>query len=106
MHHWYIGGASLPKSEETGSIPVWCTMKVGRDYSWWVDYTWEYEYFDEDSGVWESFCDYDAQRFNCTKKDLKKTVTNHIIEKEVYDVKYRNLVVTINDSYMTTTEEI
>lgn len=28
MHHWYIGGASLPKSEETGSIPVWCTCQI------------------------------------------------------------------------------
>ena len=81
-------------------------MKVGRDYSWWVDYAWEYEYFDEDSGVWEQFCDNDARRFDCVKKDIKKRVKNHIIEKEVYDVKYRNLVVTINDSYMTTPEEL
>ena len=81
-------------------------MKVGRDYSWWVSYTWEYEYLDEETGQWESYCDYDSGRFDCPKKDIKKTVTKHIEEVELIGEKYRNLNVTINDSYMTTTVEI
>lgn len=81
-------------------------MKVGRDYSWWVSYSWEYECFDNEENEWEKYEDFDAGRFNCQKKDIKKTVTEHIKEIELQDEQYRNLKVKIDDSYMTTTEEI
>lgn len=50
--------------------------------------------------------DFDTQRFNCLKKDIKKTVTEHIEEIELKGEKYRNLKVKIDDFYQTTTEEI
>lgn len=78
-------------------------MKVGRDYSWWVDYAWECEIFYE--GEWHKEDDFDAARFYCTKKDIKKTVTEHIKSIELQGDVYRNLKVTIHDSYMTTTCE-
>lgn len=78
-------------------------MKVGRDYSWWVDYAWECEIFYE--GEWHKEDDFDAARFYCTKKDIKKTVTEHIKSIELHGDVYRNLKVTIHDSYMTTTCE-
>lgn len=82
-------------------------MKLGRDYSWWVDYTWQYEYFDKETNEWQpSFLDNDAQRFDCKKKDIKKTVTEYIKKYELAGEQYRKLTVTINDSYMTTTEEL
>lgn len=28
-------------------------MKVGRDYSWWVDYSYSYDLFMEDEQSWE-----------------------------------------------------
>ena len=29
-------------------------MKVGRDYSWWVDYSYSYDLFMEDEQTWEN----------------------------------------------------
>ena len=81
-------------------------MKVGRDYSWWVDYSYSYDLFMEDEQSWENCVDFDADRFNCQKKDLKKVIKEHIEKYELQGDKYRNLVVTINDFYQTTTEEI
>lgn len=78
-------------------------MKVGRDYSWWVDYAWECEIFYE--GEWMPEDDFDAGRFNCTKKEIKKTVTEHIKAFELQGEVYRNLKVTIHDCYPTTTCE-
>ena len=46
-------------------------MKVGRDYSWWVDYSYSYDLFMEDEQTWKNCVDFDADRFNCPKKDLQ-----------------------------------
>lgn len=81
-------------------------MKVGRDYSWWVSYTWEYEYIDPETKEKETICDHDTQRFYSKKKDIKKTVTDYIENNELSDIQYTNLNVTINECYMTTPEEI
>ena len=79
-------------------------MKAGRDYSWWVDYSWKYEvYFD---GEWMEEEDFDAGRFDCQKKDIKKVVTEHVKSVELKNETYRNLKVTIQDSYMTTPCEV
>lgn len=80
-------------------------MKVGRDYAWWVSYSWTYEWLEEESGKWISDSDFDAERFFCNKKDIKKVAEKKIIET-MDDLKYRNLEITINDYYKTTTEEI
>lgn len=81
-------------------------MKLGRDYSWWVEYVFEYEYFDTYDRIWCSAFDFDAGRFNRRKKDLKKAVTEHIKEHELSCYKYRNLRVRIKDCYMTTPTEV
>ena len=80
-------------------------MKVGRDYAWWVSYSWTYEWLEEESGEWISDRDFEAERFYCNKKDIKKEAEKNVIES-MNGLKYRNLEVTINDCYKTTTEEI
>ena len=74
--------------------------------TWWVDYTFEYEYYDSETGTWESYCDYGAERFTCTKKELKKKVRDYVESYELQGEKYKNLVVTINDRYITTDCEV
>ena len=81
-------------------------MKVGRDYAWWVSYSWTYEWLEEESGEWISEQDFGgAERFYCQKKYIKKVAKEKAIEL-LDDLKIRNLKVTINDCYKTTTEEI
>ena len=80
-------------------------MKVGRDYVWWVSYSWSYEWLEEESGEWISDGDFEAERFYCNKKDIKKEAEKKAIES-MNDLKYRNLKVTINDYYKTTIVEI
>jgi len=75
---------------------------VGCDYSWWVDYSWSYEVFDEESRTWVLEKGFDGERFACWKKDIKKEAKKRITEFELYGVKYRNLKVCIDDCYMTT----
>ena len=80
--------------------------KVGRDYSWLVSFSWTCECFCAEDNEWFEYDDFDARRFDCLKKDIKKTVTEHIGEIELQGEKYRNLKVKIDDFYKTTTEEI
>ncbi len=79
-------------------------MKVGRDYSWWVDYSWKCKILY--NGEWMSDDDFDEGRFTCRKRDLKKTITEHIIKYELCDDTYKDLEVTIHECYPTTPEEI
>ena len=81
-------------------------MKIGRDYSWWVEYSWEYDYYDELDYDWLHYEDFDSGRFNCTKSDIKKTVRKYIEENELQYSDYKNLKVKITDAYMTTTCEV
>lgn len=82
-------------------------MKVGRDYSWYVAFEWEYDYLDRETGKWESYYDNDARRFYCVKKDIKKAVTEYVKKYEIADnEEYRKLKVSIINKYMTTPEEI
>lgn len=80
-------------------------MKVGRDYSQWVSYSYIYEWFEEESGEWVSDRDFKSERFYCKKKDIKSVAKEKAIEV-MEGLKYRNLKVIINDYYKTTTEEI
>jgi hypothetical protein len=81
-------------------------MKVGRDYSWWVAYEFGYEYPDPDTGGWAFYYDSGEGRFNCRKKDIKKTVVEYIKDVELANETYRNLTVSIPVQYMTTPEEV
>ena len=80
-------------------------MKVGRDYTWWVSYSWTYEWFEEESGEWILDRNIEAERFYCKKKDIKKEVEKKAVES-LNGLKYRNLEVTINDCYKTTIVEV
>lgn len=80
-------------------------MKVGRDYTWWVAYSWTYEYYDSDDKKWYQTNDFESGRFACRKKDIKKEVMA-CIHDELEHEQYRNLKVKIDDYYMTTPEEI
>jgi hypothetical protein len=80
-------------------------MKIGRDYAWGVSYSWTYEWLEEESGEWISDKDFEAERFYCNKKDIKKEAEKKAVES-MDRLKYRNLEITINDCYKTTTEEI
>lgn len=80
-------------------------MKVGRDYTWWVDYTYTYEWYAEEDGEWREMKDGDACRVVCIKKDIKKCIKD-AVEQELEGMKYRNLKIKINDCYMTTTDEL
>ena len=55
-------------------------MKVGRDYAWWVSYSWTYEWLEEESGEWISDRDFESERFYCNKKDIKKEAEKKAIE--------------------------
>ena len=82
-------------------------MKVGRDYSWWVDYSFTYEYWDDvDYDEWIPMEDYDSGRFNCRKVFLKKEVKKFVKDYVLANVDFRKLKVKINDCYMTTTTEV
>ena len=80
-------------------------MKLERDYSWWVSYSWDYDLFDSKHNEMEHYDDFDEGRLYCQKKDIKKEVRKKI-EEELSDIEYCNLKITIVDYYMTTTEEV
>jgi len=80
-------------------------MKVGRDYAWWVNYSWSYKWLEEESGEWIADRDFDAERFYCRKRDIKKEAAKRAAES-MCGLEYRNLKVTIDECYMTTPEEI
>ena len=80
-------------------------MKLGRDYSWWVSYSWSYAWFDSEHNEMDLYDDFDEGRFYCQKKDIKKEVRKKV-EEELSDIQYCNLKITIDDYYMTTTEEV
>ena len=80
-------------------------MKVGRDYAWWVSYSWTYEWLEEESGEWITDTDFESERFYCQKKDIKNEAKRKVIESMI-GIKHRNLEITIGDCYRTTIEEI
>ena len=73
--------------------------------TWWVDYSYDYEFWDEEEKDWVMCSDFDAERFHCPKKDIMKCVKERAEEELKYD-KYRNLKVKINDQYITTDCEV
>ena len=62
-------------------------MKAGRDYSWYVSYSWKYELFDNEDSEWIEIDDFDCQRFNCRKRDVKKKVIEYIVKKFIKNIK-------------------
>lgn len=70
-----------------------------------VDFSWTYEYLDGESGQWEQYKDFDARRFHCKKKDIKKEVRKYV-EQELEGETYKDLEVIINKHYLTTEHEV
>lgn len=73
--------------------------------TYWVSYSFKYKYLDELSGQWEEYEDFDSRRFSCKKKDIYKKVKEYV-EQEIESETYKNLKITINDSYLTTDYEV
>ena len=73
--------------------------------TWWVEFTYTYEYWDCENQAWCPEESYDADRFHCLKKDIKKEVEKWI-NMELRGDKIRNLHINIDDQYMTTEYEV
>jgi hypothetical protein len=77
--------------------------------TYWVEYTYEYQYVNGITGEIEFETDYGSGRFTCRKRDIKKEVIKRIREEWVEDLSIKiveNFKVTITDCYETTEFEI
>ncbi len=75
---------------------------MGR-VTYWVAYEYTYKLLTEDG--WEDCSDFDAGRFHCPKKNIKKEVEKRVKEELVFDT-IKDLAITISDSYLTTECEV
>ncbi len=75
-----------------------------RHYTWWVNYTYEYDWLN-DEGQYEHIKDFDARRFKCLKKDIPAMVEIDVKE-ELECETYKNLKITIADKYITSDVEL
>lgn len=75
--------------------------------TYWVEYTYKYKLWNPDENDWwEDYEeDFDARRFHCPKKDIKKEVEKTIRE-ELSEEKIKDLVIEITDFYPTTDCEV
>ena len=74
--------------------------------TYWVEYTFKYKYWDCVENEWYEEEDFDARRFHCPKKDIKKEVKKAVMEElELQGDKFKDIVIEITDSYITTDSE-
>lgn len=73
--------------------------------TYWVEYTYKYKYWDSVENDWVDDEDFDARRFHCSKKDIKKEVDN-AVHKELSGENIKDLIINIVDCYPTTDCEI
>lgn len=73
--------------------------------TYWVGYTYTYEFRDASFEEWETYEDCDACRFACRKKDIPKRVRERIMEELRYET-IRNLTINIYEQYPTTDCEL
>ena len=71
----------------------------------WVVYTYRYKYRDTEENEWCEYEDFDADRFHCPKKDIKKEVKKVVMEN-LSGEKIKDLTITITDFYPTTEYEM
>lgn len=71
--------------------------------TYWVAYEYTYKLLMEDG--WEDCRDFDAGRFHCPKKDIKKEVEKHVKNELAFDT-IKDLSICIKDSYPTTESEL
>ena len=73
---------------------------MGRGQStWFVEYTYRYDYYDEEENKWFKEEGTDAKSFECLKADIKKCIEYDICE-DLEGTDYRNLKITIIDQYI------
>ena len=59
------------------------------------------------NGEWCEDEDFDARRFHCPRKRLRNEVKKAVMEElELQGDKFKNVVIEITDSYITTDEEV
>jgi hypothetical protein len=78
---------------------------AGRLNTWWVGYTYGYEYFDTEENDWLYTNDIEAGRFRCLKKDIRREVEKAIRES-LEGERIRNLKFDIYEQYITTDCEV
>lgn len=76
--------------------------------TYWVQYSFSYQTpFDNgENRKWVVESDFGSGRFHCRKKDIKREVETYILEEELYDIEFRDLRITIIESYATTDTEV
>ena len=79
---------------------------MGRPLTtWWVEFNYSYEYFDEEENKWFTEKMSDAKRFTCKKSTIKDNVEYWLAEELEFE-DYKNLKITITDFYPTTDCEV
>ena len=79
---------------------------MGRPLTtWWVEFSYSYEYYDEEENKWFKENEFDAQRFTCKKDTIKENVEAWVIEELEFE-DYKNLKIKITDFYPTTDSEV
>ena len=78
---------------------------MGRRNTWWVEYSFSYLFWDNAEKKWEPWEDFDADRFQCLKKDIRKEVEQRVRE-DLSSEQFKDLKITITDCYITTDVEV
>ena len=78
---------------------------AGRLNTWYVGYTYGYEYFDTEENDWLYTNGIEACRFRCLKKDIRREVEKAIRES-LEGERIRNLKFDIYEQYITTDCEV
>jgi hypothetical protein len=78
-----------------------CKLKT-----YWIEYSIDYEFYDQLEAKWQKEHWHDADRFKCRKRDIKNEVHKRLHEELFLDGSERNVVITINDCYETTECEV
>lgn len=74
--------------------------------TYWVEYHFKYKYWNYVENEWCEEEDFDARRFHCPKKDIKKEVKQAVMEElELQSDKFKDITIEITDSYITTDSE-
>jgi hypothetical protein len=74
--------------------------------TWWVEFGWTYNVKDTETDKWEEEYDFEAQRFNCTKKQIPEEVRKYVEDEMKYVGEYKDLQIKITDKYITTDSEL
>lgn len=74
---------------------------MNRKNTYWVEYTYRCEYWDEIDKEWYKESDIGSGPLRCLKKDIKKEVEQDL-RNNLKFYRFRNLEVTIVDQYLTT----